>query len=180
MQNIVSQSFAFGGSNAAICLGRANVTQVSPKKIITLDQVLPHRDTMRWLDRLLSHDENTVIAEAWVRDSHVLAVDEGVPAWAGIEYMAQAIATWAGCRALTKNEPIKIGFLLGTRNYECTNEYFTIGQRLIIHAHCELFADNGLGMFSCKILDGDTEIATASLSVYEPPNASEFLTSNPA
>ena len=85
------------------------------KQIITLDQVLPHRDTMRWLDRLLSHDENTVIAEAWVRESHVLAVDQGVPAWAGIEYMAQAIATWAGCRALAKNEPIKIGFLLGTR-----------------------------------------------------------------
>ncbi len=150
------------------------------KQIITLDQVLPHRDTMRWLDRLLSHDDNLVVVEAVVRESHVLAVDEGVPAWAGIEYMAQAIATWAGCQAMAKKEPIKIGFLLGTRKYECLNEYFTIGQRLVIHAYCELFADNGLGMFSCKILDGDTQIATANLSVYEPPNASEFLTSNPA
>ena len=149
------------------------------KPVITLDQVLPHRDTMRWLDRLLSHEENLVVVEAFVRDSHVLAVDEGIPAWAGIEYMAQAIATWAGCKAMAKNEPIKIGFLLGTRKYECTEEYFTIGRRLVIHANCELFADNGLGMFSCKILDGDREIATASLSVYEPPNASEFLTSNP-
>lgn len=149
------------------------------RQIITLDQVLPHRDTMRWLDRLLNYDTNMVIVEALVRESHVLAVDEGVPAWAGIEYMAQAIATWAGCRALTNSEPIKIGFLLGTRKYECANEYFTFGQRLVIHAKCELFANNGLGMFSCNILDGDKEIASASLSVYEPPNASEFLTSNP-
>lgn len=149
------------------------------RQIITLDQVLPHRDTMRWLDRLLRHDENLVVVEALVRESHVLAVDEGVPAWAGIEYMAQAIATWAGCRALANNEAIKIGFLLGTRKYECRNEFFYIGQRLVIHAYCELFADNGLGMFSCKIFDGEEEIATASLSVYEPPNASEFLTSNP-
>jgi len=149
-----------------------------PKEIITLDQVLPHRDTMRWLDRLLSHDENTVVAEALVRESHVLAVDEGVPAWAGIEYMAQAIATWAGCRALANKEPIKIGFLLGTRKYECSREFFHIGQRLLIHAHCELFGDNGLGMFSCKIFDGDAVIATASLSVYEPPNGADFLTSN--
>ncbi|MGH8109941.1 MAG: hypothetical protein ACREO1_14630 [Arenimonas sp.] len=149
------------------------------KEIITLDQVLPHRDTMRWLDRLLSHDEHLVVVEAFVRESHVLSVDEGVPAWAGIEYMAQAIATWAGCNAMTKNEPIKIGFLLGTRKYECEQEYFYIGQRLVIHAYCELFGDNGLGMFSCKILDGEKEIATASLSVYEPPNGSDFLASNP-
>lgn len=147
------------------------------KPIITLDQVLPHRDTMRWLDRLLEHDRDTVIVEALVRESHVLADDNGVPAWAGIEYMAQAIATWAGCRALEKSEPIKIGFLLGTRKYECRSEYFSFGQRLVIHAHCELFADNGLGMFSCKILDGEIEIANASLSVYEPPNGSDFLTS---
>ena len=67
------------------------------RPIITLDQVLPHRDTMRWLDRLLEHDRDTVIVEALVRESHVLAEDDGVPAWAGIEYMAQAIAAWAGC-----------------------------------------------------------------------------------
>jgi predicted hotdog family 3-hydroxylacyl-ACP dehydratase len=147
-------------------------------EIITLDQVLPHRDTMRWLDRLLSHDENTVVVEALIRESHVLAVDEGVPAWAGVEYMAQAIAAWAGCRALDRDEPIKIGFLLGTRKYECKHEYFHFGQRLIIRAHCELFGENGLGMFSCRILNGKDEIATANLSVYEPPNATEFLTSN--
>lgn len=145
------------------------------KEIITLDQVLPHRETMRWLDRLLSNDGDTVIVEALVRETHVLAVDQGVPAWAGIEYMAQAIATWAGCRALANNEPIKIGFLLGTRKYQCIHEFFSIGQRLVIHAHCELFADNGLGMFSCKIMEGEMQVAIASLSVYEPPNASEFL-----
>jgi len=98
-----------------------------------------------------------------------------VPAWIGIEYMAQAIAAWAGCRALARGEPARIGLLLGTRRYHGSVGHFAIGAQLRIEARRELFGDNGMGMFSCRILEGESELARAQVSVFEPPDPTAFL-----
>jgi predicted hotdog family 3-hydroxylacyl-ACP dehydratase len=91
-----------------------------------------------------------------------------VPAWVGIEYMAQAVSAWAGARALSGGGQPRIGFLLGTRRYEARCAGFSGGRTLRVQARCEMMAGNGLGMFDCSIhLDG-REIATGRLSVFEP------------
>lgn len=148
--------------------------QTDPRQA-AVERLLPHRGGMLWIDRVLHCDEHSVSVEAVVRDDHVLAEADGVPAWAGIEYMAQCIAAWAGGRALTRGEPVKPGFLLGTRRYEAHRELLAFGLRLRVEAVCELFGDNGLGLFACRILDGDEEIAAANVSVYEPPDADAYL-----
>lgn len=130
---------------------------------------------MLLIDRLLARDEDSVTVEAVIRADNQFGTAEGVPVWIGIEYMAQAIAAWAGCRALARNETVRLGFLLGTRRYECSRQHFAFGQRLRIEARRELFGDNGLGMFACRILDGETEIAKANVSVFEPQNPQAFL-----
>lgn len=142
---------------------------------IAIEDVVPHRGAMLFVDRLLSGNEDGVVLEAEVRRDHLFAGDHGVPAWIGVEYMAQAIAAWAGCRARRRNEKVKLGFLLGTRRYQCTRQQFAFGTRLRIEAHREIFGDNGMGMFSCRILDGDEEIAAANLSVFEPQDPESFL-----
>ena len=74
------------------------------------------------------------------------------------------------------NRPgIRPGFLLGTRRYEALRPMLAFGLRLRIEARCELFGDNGLGLFACRILDGDTEIAAANVSVFEPPDPDAYL-----
>ncbi len=140
-----------------------------------VERMLPHRGGMLWIDRVLHCDEQSVVVEAVVRDDHLFAEADGLPAWVGIEYMAQCIAAWAGGRALTRGEDIKPGFLLGTRRYEAQRTSLAFGLRLQVEAHCELFGENGLGLFACRILDGDEEIATANVSVYEPPDADAYL-----
>ena len=35
--------------------------------------------------------------------------------------------------------------------------------------------DNGLGVFACRLLDGDDEIAAANVSVFEPPDPDAYL-----
>lgn len=142
---------------------------------IGIEEVVPHRGAMLLVDRLLARDDDSVTIEAVIRADNQFATDAGVPVWIGIEYMAQAIAAWAGCRALARNEEVKLGFLLGTRRYECDRQHFAIGQRLRIEARREVFGDNGLGMFACRILDGETEIAKANVSVFEPQNPKAFL-----
>ncbi|MEO7478332.1 MAG: hypothetical protein ABIT64_03760 [Lysobacteraceae bacterium] len=142
---------------------------------IDIATVVPHRGRMLLLDRLLASDADAVVVSAIVAADNLFADDHGVPAWIGIEYMAQAIAAWAGCRALERNEPIRIGFLLGTRRYHCEPQHFAIGARLRIEARRELFGDNGMGMFSCRILEGETELARAQVAVFEPPDPTAFL-----
>ena len=142
---------------------------------IEIEAVVPHRGRMLMVDRLLANDADSVTVSAHVRTDNPFADGQGVPAWVGIEYMAQAIAAWAGCRALARGEPAKIGFLLGSRRYESHCQHFSFGATLRIEARRELFGENGLGMFACRILDGDSELARANVSVFEPPDATAFF-----
>ena len=83
---------------------------------IAIEQVVPHRGRMLFVDELLESDVDAVVVSAEVRPDNLFADERGVPAWVGIEYMAQAIAAWAGCRALARGEPARIGFLLPTES----------------------------------------------------------------
>ncbi|MFA6985640.1 MAG: hypothetical protein WC213_05500 [Arenimonas sp.] len=142
---------------------------------VDIESVVPHRGRMLMVDQLLASDPDSVVVSAEIRADNLFADAHGVPTWVGIEYMAQAIAAWAGCRALARNEPAKIGFLLGTRRYDTCCQHFSFGMQLRIEATRELFGENGLGMFSCRILDGESELASAHVSVFEPPDAAAFL-----
>ena len=64
-----------------------------------IERVVPHRGTLRLVDRLVAWDEDSVAVELRVPHEGPFSHAEGVPAWVGVEYMAQAIAAWAGCRA---------------------------------------------------------------------------------
>lgn len=142
---------------------------------IAIEDVVPHRGAMLFVHRLCYSDEERVVVEADIRADHVFAGDTGVPSWIGIEYMAQAIAAWAGCRALREGEPIRLGFLLGTRRYRCAHSQFAFGSLLRIEARRELAGHNGLGMFDCAIFAGDEEIARANVSVFEPKDHATMM-----
>ena len=142
---------------------------------IDIRLVVPHSGRMLMVDGLLAGDADSVTVSAQVRPDNLFADAAGVPGWVGIEYMAQAVAAWAGCRALERGEPAKIGFLLGTRRYASTRAHFAFGTQLRIEARRELFGENGLGMFACRILEGEAELARANLSVFEPPDPAAFL-----
>ena len=140
-----------------------------------IESCIPHRGTMRLIDRLLEHDADSVVVETRVPFDGLFLDAAGMPAWVGIEYMAQAIAAWAGVQARGRGEAPKLGFLLGTRRYNCTRGYFERGQVLRIEARREVMGDNGLGVFACRISDDGEELATALVTVFEPADASVFL-----
>lgn len=145
-----------------------------------IEEVVPYRDGMCLLDRVLRWDDETIQAELVVPYEGLFVEDGGVPAWLGIEYMAQAIAAWAGCRARRAGREPNIGFLLGSRRYTSTRDVFPSGTRLRIDARCELLADNGLGMFACSLQAGDEQWAVANVSVFEPADAMAYLESGEA
>jgi hypothetical protein len=59
---------------------------------VAIEAIVPHRGRMLMVNRLLARDEDMVVVEAVVAADNVFAEDRGVPAWVGIEFMAQAIS----------------------------------------------------------------------------------------
>ena len=104
----------------------------------------------------------------------MVQTQEGVGGWVGIEYMAQAVAAWAGWQALQQGVPPRIGFLLGTRRYRSVAR-FACGGRLRVEVERSYQTDNGLGLFDCRIAAGERELARAQITVFGPDDPGAFL-----
>ncbi len=130
--------------------------------------LIPHSGSMVLLERIIDCDDQGLTAEVAVRADGLLGGDQkNVPAWVGIEYMAQTIAAYAGVMAKQANKPIRLGFLLGTRRYSSTVAAFKVGSILTIRVK-KIMQDDNLGVFDCRILGEGVEV-TAKLNVYQPP-----------
>jgi predicted hotdog family 3-hydroxylacyl-ACP dehydratase len=140
-------------------------------------ELVPHSGQMVLLDRAISADADNLCAEVRIHEGSMLAGPDGVGAWVGIEYMAQAIAAHAGWLALQQGGEVKVGFLLGSRKYDARVSSFATGSVLRVHVHQALQAENGLGAFECRIdiVDGLDSAATATVTVFRPDNVNQFL-----
>ena len=137
--------------------------------------LLPHAGSMVLLDRVISVDEDSLLAEVCIRSDSLFCNGSGVGAWVGIEYMAQAIGAWAGYTAQLRGEPVKLGFLLGTRRYECRRPIFLLGSVLRVHVQRLFQSENGLGSFECTIDNQEGRVATATITVFQPTNVDDFV-----
>ena len=71
----------------------------------------------------------------------------GVPAWVGLEYMAQACCAFSGVEEVRAGGEPSIGLLLGTRSYRVEVEWFPLGATLHIRADLLLRDENDLVAF---------------------------------
>ncbi|HDS1734220.1 MULTISPECIES: hotdog family protein [Pseudomonas] len=140
-----------------------------------LADLLPHAGDMILIEGIEHCDEEQVHTYATVRaGGQFNRADGSLPAWFALELMAQSVAAFAGYRARRLGKPVEMGFLLGTRKFECNVEHFPAGAELRIHAQRSLEDDNGMGVFECH-LRGAGIHASARLNVYRPPQASQYL-----
>lgn len=140
----------------------------------TIADLLPHDGNMVLIDELVEEREGGVTARLWVRSDGLFDRDGRVPAWVGIEYMAQTIGVYAGLQAKRAGNPVKLGFLLGTRRYQSNCADFRCGENLQVCVNEVLQGGNGLSVFECSITGNDITIS-ASLNVYQPIDAHVFL-----
>lgn len=134
-----------------------------------IEELLPHAGRMMLLERVISFDEESMTAEVIVRDDGLFGESGAVPAWLGIEYMAQTVAAHGGMMCKIAGRPLNLGFLLGTRRYHCNVDKFTAGTVLTVTVK-RLIQDQGLGVFDCRIAGAGVAVA-AQLSVYQPDSA---------
>jgi len=141
-----------------------------------IDQIVPHAGRMSLLDELVRYDAECVVAALTIRqDAQFFEAGRGVPAYVGIEYMAQAVSAYSGIEAVQAGGKPKIGLLLGSRRYRCSTDYFPLGARLEVVAHMELRDQSNLVVFTCKIIhDGDV-VARADMKAVMPDDVHELI-----
>ena len=131
-------------------------------------ELVRHSGTMLLLTRLAEASETHAVSEVEISERSTFHREgRGVPAYVGLEYMAQTIAAYDGVERHRTGEPPEIGFLLGTRRFEAPHPYFKAGERLRIRVDMT-FNDNGMAAFDGVITVAEETRARASINVYRP------------
>ncbi len=144
-----------------------------------IEELIPHRGTLLLLDRVIAFGdtaaeaEYTPLREAWYADA-----EGNMPAWIGIEIMAQAVAAHVSLQKRRRGLPAKMGALLGSRSYRSSVASFPAGAALHVRAELVLSDPNGLGAYDCAISQGEALLAQAVLKVYEPEDFEAFVQGN--
>ncbi len=133
---------------------------------VPVADLLPHDGNMVLLDRVLEYDQDSLSAELTVRDDGLFGDGDKVPAWLGIEYMAQTVAAHGGMMCYLAGKPINLGFLLGTRRYNSNVADIAVGTSLNVRVQ-RIVQDQGLAVFDSQVTGEGIELS-AKLNVYQP------------
>ncbi len=141
-----------------------------------ISSLVPHDAPM-----LLINDPYDV-GDDWARASVLIGEDSmfyqqgyGVPAWISAEYMAQTIAMFAGAKAKLSGDPVKIGFLVGSRAIKFDTDFFRLGSLLSIYVQ-EEWRDKVMAVFDCSVVDSsEMLLAAGKINVFQPEDPLSFI-----
>jgi predicted hotdog family 3-hydroxylacyl-ACP dehydratase len=150
-----------------------------PNGFPPIDELLPHRGTMQLLSQVLAYADETLSASAQVDGTAWYAdADGAMPAWIGIELMAQAIAAHVALRSRLEGKPMQPGVLLGARRLDIAVQAFASDTLLRIDVHETIKVDGGHGAYDCAVRAAAPDspaLATAVVKVYQPDNFQQFM-----
>ncbi len=149
---------------------------ITKSQLPHIEEVLQHRGNMRLIDHLIEFNNESIVAEYSPRSDAWYTDDQGnMPAWIGIELMAQSVAAHVGMLKRVAEMPQKNGALVGTRRYSSAVSSFAAGLALQIQVTVVYQDANGLGAYDCSINCDGCALATATLKVFEPVDFQTFL-----
>lgn len=158
-----------------------STTDYIPDKFPVAD-LLPQSKAMVLIDTVTRIDDDSITTQIRVRDDGLFSLENRtVPAWVGIEYMAQTIAAFSGYHCLMGGEPIRLGFLLGTRLFESNQSSYSCGTQLTVHASKIIESANEMCVFDSSIQMADTSTskstvtASAKINLLLPKDLNAFL-----
>lgn len=114
-----------------------------------LDDLLPHRAPMLFIDAV---DAERNLAFFTPKSTQLLALEPGLPAWVGVEIMAQAIAalTQLAQRQAGSSDRLRSGMLLQVKGFSCEQPYFEFDQPLCIGVE-QLASQASMHIYHCQL-----------------------------
>ncbi|MDC0722709.1 ApeP family dehydratase [Nannocystis bainbridge] len=126
-------------------------------------ELVPQRPPMLLLDEVVAADDDGITCAAVVHPGNLFLVDGRVHASALLEYMAQAIAAFAGLGARASGQPPAVGLIAACRNFELHAEHLAVGDPLQIVA-TRVFA-GAMAEYRAAVTRRGQPLAEAILSV---------------
>lgn len=135
---------------------------------LSITQVLPHEGRMLLLDELLDYGPEQVVCGVSIKADSMFCESAGVPAWVGLEYMAQTACAYSGIEEVQAGRKPSIALLLGARRYRSGVTHFVLGAQLRVVANLLLRDESGLVAFDCQIRQDDAVLARADVKAIRP------------
>jgi predicted hotdog family 3-hydroxylacyl-ACP dehydratase len=140
-----------------------------------VEELVPHRGPMKLLDTIEAYGEDWLRASVTPVAGARFATASGVPAWVGIEYMAQTASAFAGIEQVQCGAQPTIGLLIGARYYRCMQDSFSLGQRLTVTAKIAMRDSADFAAYECRIDLAGRAIAECTLKAYRPHDLAPLL-----
>jgi len=134
-----------------------------------LQTLIPHRGKMMLLNRVIEYDiEHSIRAEYTITRNCIFydPVLDGVPAWVGFEFMAQALSALTGIRKRAKGEKPNFGFILSIPSMRMEIPLFKNDSVVEIHAK-EIDCMDMIYTFEGKIFLENKQVMEGKLMVME-------------
>ena len=137
---------------------------------LNIENYIPHRGLMKFIDQLQHVDDQTALSEHLIRADHPFydPVISGVPHYFSIEWMAQTVAAFSGFHRKQSLKPPAIGLLLSVRRYQSDQASYPLGQKILIQAR-KAYLENNMGVFQCGVTLNERQVCQATLSTIQPP-----------
>jgi len=171
----MSNSFALREATQP-SFGRRAMKQESPV-FPRIEQLVPHRGAMLWLDRLTGETSMPSRRRRECRPPAGMLDERGyMPAWIGIRI--------DGAGGGRPRRPARLARRASRRSRACFSvarvyrvgaSRVAAGTLLRITARVSYAGRSGFGAYDCAIRDASAELATATLKVYEPDDAEAFF-----
>lgn len=139
--------------------------------------IVPHDSPMVLLDKFLSASDDGLIAEVHITEGSPFYVPaKGVPAYVGVEYIAQAISAFNGLSDFLQDKEVKLGFLLGSRKVDLKCSYFPLGSILEVSVNVS-FNDGEMAVFDGQITLENEVVVTGRINAFQPDDPTQFIQS---
>lgn len=138
--------------------------------------LVPHRAPMLLIDYMIEAGEDYSVCLASIRLDSVFLEAQAVPAIAGIEYMAQAVAAHGGYLDQLKGEAVKVGFLLGSPKFTTDVDALPLGSLLRILVRKD-WGDDQMMRFHCQLFNDldNTLWQVCDMNVYQPNDVTGYI-----
>jgi predicted hotdog family 3-hydroxylacyl-ACP dehydratase len=138
-----------------------------------LFSIIPHRGRMLLLSRVKEYNlkEKTIEAEYHITEDCLFydSALAGVPAWAGFEFIAQAISAYSGIRNRENGIPQRMGFILSVSSMRIGIPFFNAGSAIRIKTR-ETERMDLVSTFEGELLLGGAKVMEGKLTVMEIDN----------
>lgn len=133
---------------------------------------LPHAAPMVLLDRVIAVSDDGAHCQVRVSHDGVLApfldAQGQLPAWFGVEIIAQTVGVWSGWHGLQADGATpQPGMLLGGRGYRAQQSCFSGGALLDVQVKL-LMRDDKIASFEGQIFIDGEPVAAGRLNTYQP------------